>query len=135
MLYNFGYNSELTDNSNAVFNKVIFVAGDSAAVGGFTVDNNFIDDAQAQSCTADNHNPYVHFTEAQLAEAELERERIGYHPWYRGWHACEMDGNVIAPWIQDFTREMYSADSQTSLLEALGFAELRHCTAMETDDI
>jgi hypothetical protein len=135
MFHNFEY-TQVPDSSKDVFTYVVVVAGNSAAVGGFTVDKNFMDDAQAQSYAAINYKSYVHFEEETLAEAALKAERIGPHPWYDGWHDCKTGvGKFIAPWVKDFTREMYSNDLKRHRAEQLVLESTEPWKQAKADDI
>ena len=70
---------------------VILVCGASVAIGGFALDDSFIDCLQVTTSSAVNFNPNRVFTDEELALAALEARRIGRTPWFDGFWQSEVD--------------------------------------------
>ena len=112
LYYNCQYTHVASDSSNHEFAPFVFVAGNSAAIGGFTVDNDLMDDAQATSCSASSYVPSLQFEDSVLVDAALESKRIGLAPWASDWHQVKTGCKVRMPWIQDFTLRQFENASK-----------------------
>ncbi|NYT62734.1 hypothetical protein H0A66_10460 [Alcaligenaceae bacterium] len=67
---------------------IVMLAGDSVAIGGFYVDDDWLCVLQGQGAGAgSNWRPFLHYDEIDIAQASVEAKKHGLFPWEgKFWH-------------------------------------------------
>jgi hypothetical protein len=86
--------NDAADSGRWCWQPIIFVCGKSVAIGGFALDDSFVDDLQATTFASVNFRPLVISTEEEWAQAALEARLIGRTPWFDGFWQSEED-NIL----------------------------------------
>jgi hypothetical protein len=97
---------------------VVLVSGQRVAVGGFPLDDSFLDRLQGTSFAATNFSPFEFSTDDEIAEAKPLVERFGETPWFQNFWQTE-DSNVLG--VRVLNCECHDTDADA---EAVGLPEL-----------
>ena len=80
---------EAIESERWCWQPVILVCGASVAIGGFALDESLDDALHLGMYGAVNFNPYLIYTEEEMANAALVATRFGRTPWFDGYWQSE----------------------------------------------
>ena len=107
LFHNFEYGQDRFDFSKNVFAPIIFVSGNSAAVGGFKVNDDVMDYGQCECTREPGCESLIHFEYLHLTHAERDAERLRATPWDDKWFQLETGCIIREPWVRDFTKHLF----------------------------